>query len=300
MAHENDLDKEVDILLHEKTVELELEIGERQRAQEALFSKNRQLKELNQSLETRVQSSLAELRRKDRMLIQQGRLAAVGEMLNNIAHQWRQPLNSLGLLLASLKDAWEIGKLDGEYLDKALATGNSLLQNMSATISDFSNFSRPDKERKPFSALAQINTAIAVVITCYRSQGIDITIEPVDSCVLTGFPNEYSQVLLNLLANSREAIVSSGQPSGSITIRIFKHNGMGCVTVRDNGGGIPDEIMDKIFDPYFSGKVSGTGIGLYMSKMIIERNMEGHIEAQNIDGGAEFLVECPLVAEEQP
>jgi C4-dicarboxylate-specific signal transduction histidine kinase len=287
-------------LLHEKTVELEQEIGERQCMQEMLTLKNRQLEELNLSLENSVQSSLTQLRQKDQLLIQQSRLAAVGEMLNNIAHQWRQPLNSLGLLLASLREAWEIGKLDEEYLVKTLATGSILLQNMSSTISDFSNFSRPDRERKPFSALTQINTAVAVVLTSYRSQGIDIMHVPSEDFILTGFPNEYSQVMLNLLANARDAIVNSGQPSGSIHIQLFAQNGWGCVTVRDNGGGIPDDIIGKIYDPYFSGKESGTGIGLYMSKMIIERSMEGRIRAYNNADGAEFLVECPLAEESHP
>jgi C4-dicarboxylate-specific signal transduction histidine kinase len=287
-------------LLHEKTVELEQEIGERQCTQDMLTLKNRQLEELNLSLEDRVQSSLTQLRQKDQLLIQQNRLAAVGEMLNNIAHQWRQPLNSLGLLLASLREAWEIGKLNGEYLEKALTTGSILLQNMSSTISDFSNFSRPDRERKPFSALIQVNTAITVVLTSYRNQGIDITQAPSDDVILTGFPNEYCQVLLNLLANARDAIVNSGQTAGSISIRLFEQDGSGCVTVRDNGGGIPDDIISRIYDPYFSGKESGTGIGLYMSKMIIERSMAGCIRAYNIADGAEFLIKCPLATEIRP
>ncbi len=115
-----------------------------------------------------------------------------------------------------------------------------------------------------------------------------------------GFPNEYSQVLLNLLSNAKEAILAhnkTDRPSGRVDIVLTEQNHQGYVTVRDNGGGIPAEILDRIFDPYFSSKESGTGIGLYMSKMIIERNMKGGITARNIEGGAEFIVTSSLAGE---
>ena len=111
---------------------------------------------------------------------------------------------------------------------------------------------------------------------------------------MTGFPNEYSQVLLNMISNSRDAIIDSGVGEGLITIRIYKRDRQGCVSVGDNGGGIPDDVIDKIFEPYFSTKEMGTGIGLYMSKMIVERSMKGTIEARNMRGGAEFVVVTPL------
>ena len=110
-----------------------------------------------------------------------------------------------------------------------------------------------------------------------------------------GFPNEYSQVLLNLLSNAKEAILLHNQMlSGRVDIVITEQDGQGCVSVRDNGGGIPDEILDRIFEPYFSTKEKGSGIGLYMSKMIIEHNMNGSITAKNIEGGAEFTVCTPF------
>jgi signal transduction histidine kinase len=111
--------------------------------------------------------------------------------------------------------------------------------------------------------------------------------------LLTGLPNEYSQVILNLLSNASEAIKEKNIQEGIITIRLFKSDGFARVSVRDNGGGIPTDVIDKVFEPYFSTKEMGTGIGLYMSKMIIERSMKGTIEARNIDGGAEFIVSIP-------
>ena len=115
-----------------------------------------------------------------------------------------------------------------------------------------------------------------------------------------GFPNEYSQVLLNLLSNAKEAILAHNQTlPGRVDIVIAEQNGQGCVLVRDNGGGIPADILDRIFDPYFSTKGKGSGIGLYMSKMIVERNMMGGITAKNIEGGAEFSV-CTSLTRDGP
>lgn len=115
---------------------------------------------------------------------------------------------------------------------------------------------------------------------------------------MIGFPNEYSQVLLNILGNAKEAIVESGSTRGKIAIRYGEQDGMGVVTVQDNGGGIPEDILDDIFHPYFTTKNAGTGIGLYMSKMIIEKNMQGRIEAKNIEGGCEFTIYVPLEGSE--
>jgi signal transduction histidine kinase len=218
----------------------------------------------------------------------------MGEMIGNIAHQWRQPLNALALLLGNIQMTHQYNELTDEYLEKTVENGNRLIQNMSKTINDFRNFFLPDKEMVSFSARDQINHAVSLVEAGLASQNITIHLEADQDIMLTGFPNEYSQVLLNLLTNSRDAIKGSDVLAGSITVRLYELDGHGCTSIRDNGGGIPDDVIDKIFEPYFSTKEMGTGIGLYMSKMIIERSMSGTIEAHNIEGGAEFVVVTPL------
>ena len=253
---------------------------------------------INETLEQRVAQELVKNIKHEFLLIQQSRLAAMGEMIGNIAHQWRQPLNALGLLLYNIKDAYRFNNLDADYLEQAVADGNRMVQKMSTTISDFSNFFRPDKEIIVFSALKQIKEAIVLVESSFLNSNISIHIDAQQDLNLMGFPNEYSQVLLNLLSNAKEAILAHNQPHrptcGRVDIVLSEQNRQGCVTVRDNGGGIPAEILNRIFDPYFSTKESGTGIGLYMSKMIIERNMKGGMTARNIEGGAEFIVASPL------
>ena len=252
------------------------------------------LEELNRSLDDRVNQALEEIRTKDQMLITQGRQAAMGEMIGNIAHQWRQPLNALGLLLSNLKDAYAFGEMQPELLDKSVADGTALVQKMSSTINDFRNFFRPEKEKTVFSVQAQIQQAVTLVAAGFRTANITIEIHVPRDLQLFGFPNEFSQVILNLLSNSQQAIQQSGHLTGRVTLTTSESHGMGCLSVQDNGGGIPVEILDKIFEPYFSTKELGTGIGLYMSKQIIERNMDGRLEGHNKGAGAEFVIRLPL------
>lgn len=291
--------KRTDELLHEKAVMLEQEIAERQQAQELLAHKQKQLELLNQSLQERVDAAVAELRAKDQVLISQSRQAAMGEMIGNIAHQWRQPLNALSMLIANLQFARRDNDLSEEYMNEAAATANRLIQKMSTTINDFRNFFRPEKEMENFSALQQVDQAVQLVGAAFNSSNITLSIDAGEDCILQGFPNEYSQVLLNLFINAKEAIVATGATPGSIVVTVSAADGMGVVKVSDNGGGIPDDVIGKIFEPYFSTKNMGTGIGLYMSKMIIERNMNGTITVCNRGQGCEFTVITPL-AEAHP
>ena len=165
---------------------------------------------------------------------------------------------------------------------------------MSSTINDFRNFFMPDKEVVSFSAIEQIKHAVALVEAGLTSQHISIQLTAPQDVVLNGLPNEYSQVLLNLFSNAKDAIKESAVPEGRIAITLYQLDGLGVVSVSDNGVGINEEVIDKIFEPYFSTKAMGTGIGLYMSKMIVERSMNGRITAHNTEVGTEFIIEVPI------
>lgn len=254
----------------------------------------RELQEVNASLEARVARSVEEIRAKDRLLIMQGRQASMGEMIGNIAHQWRQPLNALGLVIANIQDAFEMNDLDAPTMEKLAGDGQRLIRKMSSTIDDFRSFFRPDKEQRAFSVREQVNAAISLVRPGFEAKRIDVRLSAPEDVTLWGTPNEYSQVLLNLLVNAKDAIIASGAEHGTIDIEIWSEGKDGHVRVRDNGGGIPEDVMDRIFEPYFSTKASGTGIGLYMSKTIIEQNMGGKIVARNVAGGAEITLSTPL------
>lgn len=254
----------------------------------------RELQAVNASLEARVARSVEEIRAKDRLLIMQGRQASMGEMIGNIAHQWRQPLNALGLVIANLQDAFEMNDLDAPTMQKLAGDGQRLIRKMSSTIDDFRSFFRPDKEQRAFSAREQVTAAISLVRPGFEAKRIDVRLTAPEDVVLWGTPNEYSQVLLNLLVNAKDAILASGAEQGRIEIKIWEDGEQGHLRVTDDGGGIPEDVMDRIFEPYFSTKASGTGIGLYMSKTIIEQNMGGKIVARNVAGGAELTLSTPL------
>ena len=253
-----------------------------------------QLTELNRTLEQKVLAAVVELRRRDQLLIIQGRQAAMGEMIGHIAHQWRQPLGSLSMLLANLRDAYRYQDLDLARMEEAFAKGDLLIQKMSSTIGDFRNFFNPDKEKAPFSALRQIRRAVALVDASFEAGQVRIQVDAPADVRMLGFPNEFSQVLLNLLGNARQAIREAGPAAGLVSLHLDAIDGFGRVRVRDNGTGIPEAFLDRIFDPYFSTRATGTGIGLHMSRQIIEDSMGGRILARNLDQGAELEVRVPL------
>ncbi len=275
-------------VLQEREKQLKQALEEEREAHEELAL-------LNETLEQRVREESARGREKDHLLIQQSRLAAMGEMIGNIAHQWRQPLNTLGLILANIKDAHDFGDLTRDYMNEATGKGNQIIQKMSTTIDDFRNFFRPNREKQVFNLNQAVREALSMVEASFRNHQIAVDWQESGEEVFTyGFPNEYSQVLLNLLGNAREAILQRQMADGSVTLRLARADGHAVLTVRDNGGGVPEEVLPKIFDPYFTTKEKGTGIGLYMSKMIVEGNMDGSIGARNVENGAEFSIVTQL------
>ncbi len=275
--------------LEESNAALIRENAARCRAEEALSL-------LNTDLQRRVSEELAKNREKDLLLIQQSRLAAMGEMIGNIAHQWRQPLNALGLLLANIKDSYDFGELTSEEMSRQVESARHMIDKMSSTIDDFRDFFRPDKEKHPFSLRASLTEVKAILGASLASHGILLEEEGEDVTAL-GYPNEFAQVLLNLLNNAKEALLERKVAGGRIRVRFGREEGWAVLRVTDNGGGVPEAILPKIFDPYFTTKAKGTGIGLYMSKVIVENNMGGAIEAHNVTGGAEFLVRVPCAEE---
>ncbi|MDD5286301.1 MAG: DUF3365 domain-containing protein [Desulfuromonadaceae bacterium] len=272
--------------LFEQTDQLEDEVAEREAAQE-------ELERLNHLLEVRIEEAVTELRQKDQTLIQQGRLAAMGEMINNIAHQWRQPLNNIALIIQNVQFEFDTGTISSEDMKDEIRKAMEIIMHMSRTIDDFRNFFRADKERVEFSINRAIDHTLDFVSAALENRHIVVSIESEEDVTAIGHQNEYSQVLLNIISNASEASSEQKVAEPHISIRITRENGRSVVYIRDNCGGIPDEVMPRIFDPYFTTRPpdKGTGIGLYMSKVIVEQNMAGKLTARNVEGGAEFRVE---------
>ena len=266
--------------------ELELRVLERT---EELTSA---LQELRTETEERIHA-VEELRKRERLLIQQSRLAAMGEMLANISHQWRQPLNVLGLKVQELGLSYKYGRFSEELLDDNIAKAMEIIQHMSQTINDFQEYLTPNKEKMQFGVDQVIAKTVSLIKDNFKNQNISIDIISAGDPQVSGFPNEYGQVLLNLFMNSRDAFLERGVTDARITVRSWAEDGRAVITVTDNAGGIKEEILDNIFDAYFTTKElgKGTGVGLFMSKNIIEQNMGGRLSVRNVDGGAEFRIE---------
>ncbi|MGE3258560.1 MAG: transporter substrate-binding domain-containing protein [Geobacter sp.] len=275
--------------LHEKAVLLEQEIGERQKAQEAL-----QL--LNNTLEQRISEAVTQLRQKDDMLIQQNRMAALGELLTNIAHQWRQPLNNIAVYIQTMQYLQRAGELTDEEMDRDIKAVMEILQYMSQTIDDFRSFFVRDRSSaREFALAPTIDKALTLVTPSLTASNIKVTLlkDQRQDLRITGYPNEFIQVVMNILYNARDIMLERKVTDPYIEIMVAEDNGKTVTTIRDNGGGVEQQALPHIFDPYFTtkGPDKGTGIGLYMSKNIIEKNMGGKLTARNVENGAEFRIE---------
>ena len=248
--------------------------------------------ELEKETAERIRA-MGELRQKEQMIIQQSRMAAMGEMLNNIAHQWRQPLNALGLTLQQLGLFSEFGQLNKELLDSNIAKAMEILLHLSQTIDDFRNFSAPDKEKSLFKVDQIVAKTVSLVEESFKYQNIIIETGAIGEPQISGYPNEFGQVILNILMNARDAFLERGTSEAWVKVRSWTENGKAVVSITDNAGGIEEEIMGNIFDPYFTTKElgKGTGVGLFMSKTIIEKNMGGRLTARNTGDGVEFRIE---------
>lgn len=251
-----------------------------------------ELEKINQELEERVLKEVAASRAKDMLLITQSRFAAMGEMISNIAHQWRQPLSSLASIVQNLIDAYRYGELTEELVNRFEKKVFPIIEHMSKTIDDFRNFFRPNREKQSFNVATEcIDKAINILENRIQKLGVQIIHDVREQIIVEGYPNEFLQVLINILNNSLDAFESKQNPDKRIILSCYSKNNKKIISILDNAGGIPEEIVNKIFDPYFTTKEKGTGIGLYMSRMIVERSMSGRLLFTPHESGAEFLIE---------
>ncbi len=273
----------------------------RQRIETSLTIKTQQLEELNATLEARVRKEIDKRGQQEVMLIHQSKLAAMGDMIGAIAHQWRQPLNAIGMIIQDFEDAFTFGELNKEYIDTNIKRGMEIIYDMSKTIDDFRNFFRADKEMVDFELISTVGKVISLVSDQLRHNYIGITVDShgLTRLITSGLPNEFKQVMLNVISNARDAILQRrekgdmGKEKGLISIELNREDNRAVLRISDNGGGINSAVISRIFDPYFTTKQpdQGTGIGLHMSRIIIEEHMAGTISVENIPNGAMFKIE---------
>ena len=272
--------------------------------------KTKELKELNSSLELKIAQEVAKNRKKDIIMFQQARFASLGEMLNNIAHQWRQPLGSLSMIIQSFQVKMQLGKLTTEFVEQKTKDALLLAQNMSNTLDDFKNFFDPNRAKTKFFIKDCLEHSIEISKYFLNKENIKLEVNIKKNIELFSYYNELSHVFLNIISNSKDALVSNVDKNDRIIkIVVNSKKDFLFVNIIDNGGGIAPDILTKVFEPYFTTKykTAGTGIGLYMSKQIVERHIKGQISCKNIKSKMKdekvfsctsFVIKIPLKEEE--
>jgi len=259
-------------------------------SRQELLAKQIQLEDFNRTLEERVAGEVASNIEKDRLMMRQAREAVMGEMIGNIAHQWKQPLNNLALTVQEMQYSHRDRPLTEEEMDRGTARSLELIQFMSHTIDDFKNFFSPRKQMVSFSLAGEVGRALSFVSSSYHTKGITLSKTIEEDFELSGSPNELTQVLVNLLQNAVEAFEGKKVYAPLVCVRVSRQQERPLIVVRDNAGGVEPNMFERIFDAYVTTKENGSGIGLYMSRTIIERSFKGAISAANVDGGAEFRI----------
>ncbi|MFA5453968.1 MAG: PAS domain-containing sensor histidine kinase [Sulfurimonas sp.] len=287
-----DVTKEV--MLREELIKKEAEYEELNRSLEKrVEEQTRELKELNQTLEKRVRDEIAKNEEKQRVMFWQSRHASLGQMLANIAHQWRQPLTELSLAMFNIKKAAQNERV--EDVAKFYDESKNIIKNMSQTIDDFTNFFSPDKEKHYFNISESIQEAIGLLESVVNDGMITIKTNFEEMEVL-GITNELTQVIINLINNSKDAFIHNSILLREIAITTKREKGFALIEVQDNAGGIAKENIEKIFEPYFTTKHKsrGTGLGLFMSKMICEQGLGGTLDVKSKKNTTTFSIKIPL------
>ncbi len=257
-----------------------------------ILYKNSNDRKLNIELKRRVNEEVEKSRDKDKMISHQGKLIAMGEMIENIAHQWRQPLSQVNSAVLIIDDLMYQKNYRDPEVEAKLLEIESLTKYMSNTIDDFKNFFDSNKEKKTFILNDAVHNAISILKGTLNSNNINIEFNTYFVYRFCGYQSELQQVVMTILNNAIDVLVQREIESPKIVVDIKKSANHFYITFEDNAGGVDDKIINKIFEPYFTTKhkAQATGLGLYMSKMIIEDSLEGTLEVSNKNQGAEFKI----------
>ncbi|KJR43185.1 multi-sensor signal transduction histidine kinase [Candidatus Magnetoovum chiemensis] len=232
---------------------------------------------------------------KEQLFIQKAQLANMGEILCFIAHEWTQPLNAMTGAVINLKDVLENEQLNKETIYELVLQIEELTTRMGVIMKDFRTFFSPNKHQTVFLVNSVIRASISLIEKILNENNIETTLNETCECSAYGVPSEFSHVILNLLKNSKDAIVKHQPLKGRISIDIYKEGSKSVISLKDNGGGIHKDISDEIFNPFFTTKSqNGMGVGLYMNRLIIENHMNGSLYYKSIDDGANFAIELNL------
>ncbi len=299
------------------------DIGFQKRLDGELRNAKKELENINEALEKEVEERTAELRlsnmllktqieerkrieaekeQKEKLLAQQSKFASLGEMINMIAHQWRQPLTAISTAAINIKTKQELGILNAEMLDSILDGILSHTQKMSGTINDFLNFFKPSREKEYFEIRTAGKEATKLIGAQLQARGIKMEVASKCNKKVYGFKNELEQVFINVLSNARDAFEGKTSDDKLITVQCHEEGGKILIEISDNAGGVDDEAFERVFEPYFTTKEpsKGTGIGLYMSKTILQKSFDGDMRIENIyDDDTRIGLKCIITINQQ-
>lgn len=290
----NDITKEINSQIKLKSLNDNLEL--------IVANKTKQLQELNENLEQKVIIEAAKVREKDKQMMQQARFAALGEMIANIAHQWRQPLSAINTTASGIQLQMQLGITNDQEISESFGKIMGYVEFLTQTIEDFRGFFKEEKETSDFNMIETLEKSLSITSASYKDNDIKIIKEYQEEQLIShGMPSELSQVFLNVLNNAKDAIISNHIEQRYVHVRSVFEGNMNVIYIHDNAGGIPQNIIEKVFDPYFTTKhqSQGTGIGLYMSKDIVEKHMHGSITVKNLNAthkGISFSGACFKIA----
>lgn len=250
----------------------------------------------NIELEKRVKEEVKKSREKDELIFQQSKLASMGEMIANISHQWRQPLMEISSLFIPLEASIKLNKeISKDDLVQRIETLHEITSYMSNTIDDFKNFFASDKKKVEFRISQQINTSVNIIGASLKRHKINLDIIIKSNPLIYGYKNEYSQVLINILTNASDMLVQREIINPKIVIKIEEKNNQLLLSVQDNAQGVKCRPLNKVFEPYYTkGKKNGSGLGLFMSHLIVANNLKGELKVRNYEDGAIFLISIPI------
>ncbi|MEA3374537.1 MAG: ATP-binding protein [Campylobacterota bacterium] len=247
---------------------------------------------------------LSEIKNKDQILYQQSKMAAMGEMIGNIAHQWRQPLTVISMGVNNTLADIELNMVDNESLKESSLNILKQTRFLSKTIDDFRNFFTPNKEKSEFTTKHSIDKTMELVAASFKTHEIEV-IEDIEVIQITALENELTQAILNIIKNAKDILLTVDNRRRLIFIKVYEKNKTVFMEIIDSGGGVPKDVIDKVFEPYFTTKAKsqGTGIGLYMTQSIITKHLHGKLYVQNVEyeyegakyKGAKFTIEIPLI-----
>lgn len=254
-----------------------------------------QLTTHQENLENRVQEEVDKSRTKDQMIFHQSKPIAMGEMIENIAHQWRQPLSQVNSSVLVIDDELDLHQFKNETIESKLLEIESLTKYMSKTIDDFKNFFDEDKEKETYLLSDTLAKSIKIIKSTLVAYNINIETKFDENITLCGYPNELQHVILVILNNAKDVLITKKIQDPKITITTNRTTEHSVLKISDNAGGITSEIIEKIFEPYYTTKhkSQGAGLGLYISKMIIEDSSDGELYVKNNDNGACFTIKLP-------